>query len=145
VALHEVLKASSNLAPLGYSTDQGVILVSAEPLLWSVTRIYDISDIAEERRMDLTTQIIKACIDTPISGESGRNEIRVLGNWLVATQTAENHLRIASLLDALRHHGTIEAGRLRPDHGDDRRVCSSFRPSLRKRSFPAGHIRNSRH
>jgi hypothetical protein len=75
VVLHEVLKAASNSAPLGYGIDQGVILVGNEPPLWSVTRVYDIRDIAQKRgpNLDPLPKLINACIDAATPGESLRN------------------------------------------------------------------------
>lgn len=48
VALHEVLKAASGGTPLGYSINRGVIIVSANPYLWTAARIYDVSDFARD-------------------------------------------------------------------------------------------------
>jgi hypothetical protein len=120
VVLHEVLKAASNSAPLGYGIDQGVILVGNEPPLWSVTRVYDIRDIAQKSdpNLDPLPKLINACIDAATPWESLRNinTVREVGGWLIATQTPENHLRIESLLKSLRSHGAVDAGGLWPDN-----------------------------
>jgi hypothetical protein len=117
VALHHVLKSASNTAPLDYSTDQGVIMVSAESPLWSVTRMYDVTDIARDSpaNLDQLPNMIAACVDRTNSPSSGLNVARKIGGWLIVTQTPENHLRIESLLRALRNHQTIDAGGLWPD------------------------------
>jgi hypothetical protein len=105
VALREVLRAGAGTKPLGYYIEHGAIIVTANPLQWSVTRIYDVRDIADGPvPLAQVASILRESIDPPTWRDNGGTlgTVRPVGGWLIVTQTPENHITIESLLDALR-------------------------------------------
>lgn len=105
VALREVLRAAAGTKPLGYFIDHGAIIVTANPLQWSLTRIYDVHDLADgPAAAARLVSIIQASVDSPNWTDNGGalQRFRPLGGWLIVTQTPENHIKIESLLDAIR-------------------------------------------
>lgn len=118
VALHEVLKAASNGAPLCYGIDQGIIVVSTFPDMCRTTRIYDVSDLAREpvTNLDQLAKLISQTINAAGPSEpAGYVKIDRVGNWLIVMQSPQNHLRIESLLNALRNPQNSDVRALWPD------------------------------
>lgn len=118
VALHEVLKAASKDTPLVYGIDRGIIVVSATPDTCRTMRIYDVSDTAPEPMTSINQlpSLINQTIEAAASSEpAGYVKVDLVGNWLIVMQSPENHLRIESLLTALRNPQKSDVQALWPD------------------------------